>query len=94
MRNAVRKIDGAINRVHDPAVVSIGVSSSAFFAQECNGRKCCVQPAFDDFLATDVEFEFDVELSDGMRTLGIRKLLAHQRSDRSCGFNCDALGSF
>jgi hypothetical protein len=62
VRDAVRKIHGAINRIDDPAMVRLGITQDTFFAQDSDVRVGAPQRFLDQFLAAHIQFEFDIVL--------------------------------
>src|ERR1051325_7378628 len=58
--NFVGEVHGAVDRVHDPALVGVRRAGHAFFAEHGDLRKRVVQCPLDQFLAALVQFEFDV----------------------------------
>src|SRR5204862_7383028 len=63
--NAVGEIDGAVNRVHDPAVARPRIAGDAPFTEKVNVGKGRAQGSLDQFLGPNVQFEFDVILRGG-----------------------------
>jgi hypothetical protein len=77
VRDAVRKIHGAINRIHHPAIFRILVAGIALLAEERNLRESGVQFSFNQLLAAHIEFELDVVRGDFIRLFLGGKVFAH-----------------
>ena len=79
MRNAVCKIDCAINRINHPAVFGVFIARIAFFSEQRDLRKRTVEFLFNQLLAADIQFELDVVGRDFVRLLFSAKILLHER---------------
>ena len=83
----MREIHRAVDRIHDPAIFRIGIAGVTFLAEQGYLRERVIQFFLDQFLAADIEFEFDVVRGDFIRLFLGGKVFAHDRTGGLGGFH-------
>jgi hypothetical protein len=81
--DSVCEIYSAIDRVNNPAVVGVWLSGYAFLPKQSRVREGGEQPSFDQFLAADIQFKFNVVLRDLVGAFWGAEFATHEFSDFS-----------
>src|SRR5262245_7490804 len=91
MRQAMREIHGAVNRIDDPANLRIVRTTRSFLAQKRDRRERRVQFSFDQSLGANVQFELDIVGRFDVHLFCSVQVLAHEPAGGARGVNRGSL---